>query len=722
MKKFGSWTELADLVLRASNNNTGTLDIATVGQNTSYTFDDPGEATTTIVDLKSTQNLLAKTLTDPKLSTSGAGGFLTLDLASGSMTGNKTLTLDVTDLNAVLKTKGNVTFANTFTTAGDFPLTLTQTASTSVTLPTTGTLATRAGTETLTDKTLTDVQYSIDATVAVTFGTFAAGAETIQNVTSIDANNLATITGGKAGLVKVLVNSTGSSFIIDNGTGADAIETGTAAPLDVADGAAISLYYNGVHWVVIGGSGAGGGLTPTDVNTAFTAAPGNHYLVDMTSGAFTATLPASGNREGDVIRFTDAKGLWAIGGSNNLTIARNGATIDGVAEDLEMDIPSSWIQFTWSGTDGAGEWITDDPLSPSGLSWLNVEGLTGALIAETDKHYIATGSSAYQVDLPAGSDGFVFRISDSTQNFATNPITVSPQPGEAIDDGAAGEDLVLDLKGVWVQFMWDGTQWLTDDPIAPSNIPSIAGTSGGFLYSNGGDVANSETMFLNGAHVGLGTTTAGLLGTDRALTITAPDGTSSQAGLELNGDVTTGTGVQVGIITAHNQAGANARIGQIEFDTPDSGYANNSGVMKFRTVNAGSIGTAMTIDENQNVGIGTENPNLTLQVNGPMGGNWASKSVTANSTAVTISDVFSAQITGAGASRTNCTLSTSGAVAGQVVHLYGHTWSVQFIESTTATFAGGSSITLGNTAGNLAGITLIYNGGKWIEVARGGTY
>ena len=77
-----------------------------------------------------------------------------------ALSANRTLTVNVENaarsiaLGGNIDINGNLTTANTFTTVGNFALTLTATGITSVTLPTTGTLATLAGAESLTNKKL----------------------------------------------------------------------------------------------------------------------------------------------------------------------------------------------------------------------------------------------------------------------------------------------------------------------------------------------------------------------------------------------------------------------------------------------------------------------------------------------------------------------------------------------------------------------------------------
>ena len=56
---------------------------------------------------------------------------------------------------------------------------------------------------------------------------------------------------------------------------------------------------------------------------------GEGYFIDTTSAAHTITLPASASR-GDFIAIKDYAGTFA---TNNLTIARNGHNIQGVAND-----------------------------------------------------------------------------------------------------------------------------------------------------------------------------------------------------------------------------------------------------------------------------------------------------------------------------------------------------------------------------------------------------
>lgn len=515
MKKYGSWTELASLVLRTPDNNAiVTIDAADDfpgPADTNYTFTIPNTASDTFALLNADQVFTTKTAEDLKLKKTGEAGTVTIRPTTAH-TGDQILEVQM-GAAETLNLSGSLTLGEDFTTGGSGTLTINPQQNSTVTLPNvaSGEVVYKANGVQLDSMTMNDLRYTEQSIASA--GSVASDGSTILHLTGspVDLTDVTGVT--QAGTIKVLENATsGALNILETGN----IVTGTGGALTLEQNTSVTMYYTGSEWRIIGGSGSGaGGLKLQDLNFAtwdaatppnYVAAAGTHYLIDSAGGAMTIYLP-SANQDGDVIRFSDASGSWAIGGSANLFIApHSGGQLDGLAVDetLELDIPGSWIQFMWD--EGQGKWVSDDPLSPSGLSWLSVEGLTGALTAETDKHYIATGNSPYTVTLPAGSDGFVFRISDSTQNFATNPITVTPNGAEQIDDYAPGESLVLDLKGVWVQFMWDGTQWLTDDPIAPSNIPSISGTTGGFLYSDGGDVANSETMFLNGSNVGIGTT------------------------------------------------------------------------------------------------------------------------------------------------------------------------------------------------------------------------
>lgn len=95
--------------------------------------------------------------TDLQIKDTAGSAYLSLryqsTLSGGVDPTNRVLTYDTTGGNRTVILGGNLLFADDFSTSGS-SLVLTTTAPTNVTLPTSGTLATRAGAETLTNKTM----------------------------------------------------------------------------------------------------------------------------------------------------------------------------------------------------------------------------------------------------------------------------------------------------------------------------------------------------------------------------------------------------------------------------------------------------------------------------------------------------------------------------------------------------------------------------------------
>lgn len=141
--------------------------------------------------------------------------------------------LTVTDTTGTLTIPSGktISFADAFTTSGAFPLTLTTSASTNVTLPTTGTLATLAGVETLTNKIIGSTGLTFTgATTDVTTGT----------------NEALTITANGSGDMNLLVDADTNVFVTDGTnnlwTFGDGGEYGTlATTVGAAGGSANSL-------------------------------------------------------------------------------------------------------------------------------------------------------------------------------------------------------------------------------------------------------------------------------------------------------------------------------------------------------------------------------------------------------------------------------------------------------------------------------------------------
>jgi len=95
-----------------------------------------------------------------------------------------------------------------------------------------------------------------------------------------------------------------------------------------------------------GPTGPTGQITPwTVISTNTAATSGSQYLVNTSGGPLTLTLPSTPSANAVVIIGDDANF-----NTNNLTVARNGSTINGVADDLTIDIGYSVTTLVYDGT------------------------------------------------------------------------------------------------------------------------------------------------------------------------------------------------------------------------------------------------------------------------------------------------------------------------------------------------------------------------------------
>jgi hypothetical protein len=145
-------------------------------------------------------------------------------------------------------------------------------------------------------------------------------------------------------------NTVSKTWIIENATTGSQIITikqGSGATVNVANGSKVMVVTDGAGAgaAVIDASTAGG-VSYVTKTANYTTANLEGVLADTSGGAFTVTLPASPSA-GDQVVIADAGASF---GSNNLTVGRNSSTINGVAENLILDITGVNVQFVYDGS------------------------------------------------------------------------------------------------------------------------------------------------------------------------------------------------------------------------------------------------------------------------------------------------------------------------------------------------------------------------------------
>jgi len=143
------------------------------------------------------------------------------------------------------------------------------------------------------------------------------------------------------------------------------------------------------------GGGGGGSLSPwIRITSNHSASNGDRIIADTSGGTFTVTLPATPSL-GDYVLITDGANFANI----NLLVARNGSTIETVADDVLLDSSGTTFEFiydntTWQltatsgqpglqGLQGTAGYIGEDgPQGLQGIAGLfagqGVQGLQGA--------------------------------------------------------------------------------------------------------------------------------------------------------------------------------------------------------------------------------------------------------------------------------------------------------------------------------------------------------
>jgi hypothetical protein len=346
---------------------------------------------------------------------------------------------------------------------------------------------------------------------AQTWTVDATSANTASKVVARDASgnfSAGTITAtlsGNATTATTATNVSGTVAVANGGTGVTSLTAnnvilgnGTSAVQVVAPSTSGNvLTSNGTTWA--SAAPPVGGLTYIFTTTPVTATNRQGVLTSTAGGAFTVTLPATPSTGAQVV-VADAGNAW---GTNNLTVARNGSTIGGLAENLVCDITGASVQFVYDGT----TWEVYAQIGGQGGSVVTLDG-TQTLTNKT----ISGASNTLTVD---GTNAVGFRtIPQNSQSAAYTAVLADS--GKQIFHPSA-----------------DTTARTFTIP-ANSSVAYPIGTALTFINQNGAGVVTiaitTDTMRLAGAGT-TGSRTLAANGIATAIKITSTEWIISGSGL-----------------------------------------------------------------------------------------------------------------------------------------------------------------------------------------------
>jgi hypothetical protein len=337
---------------------------------------------------------------------------------------------------------------------------------------------------------------TFDGSAARTFAVDATDANTASKVVARDASgnfSAGTITAalsGNATSATNVANGAANQIVYNTGSGATSF---VSAP--TTSGEVLGWNGSSIAW----GAASAAGVSYLFTTTNYTAANNEGVLTDTSGGSFTVTLPATPSTGAQVV-VADAGNSW---GTNNLTVARNGSTIGGLAEDLVCNITGASVQFVYDGT----TWEV----------YAQIGGNSGTVVTET-------GIQTLTNKTISGANNTLTDISLTASVTGTLPAA---NGGTGITSAGASGNVLAS----------NGTAWTSQalaDSAAVGTLQYLSGdynTGPGQIWYSRRRPSTSTgraIVYANNLYVGAGNTGALITSSDTVLWTVRTSGTTSQ--------------------------------------------------------------------------------------------------------------------------------------------------------------------------------------------------